>query len=549
MSQQELQQALLNIAATGRQHPESAIASCEALLQQFPQLVPALCLAGRFHRITGNLDRARSCLDEALSIDPAAVPAIAELSQLAIASHRYENAAKHLRELIGLKPDTADNWFNLGMVEEKLGRFEDAADAFRSALERTPHEPAEVHSRLGGVLALAGREGEAEQAYRSALELDPDSPDARFGLGMLAVSEGRLDDGIEEFRSALEKNPRFAQAWQQIMEARRIEKEDDDDLLSVREALQQQALASDERESLNFALGKALDDLGQYDEAFAHYEIANRLKGERLPDYDLDELERSTDALIRASTADGQATDAVAGDILPVFVIGLPRSGTTLIDQILTAHPQATGLGESPFFQASLSGRKDDEWTSLEPDAIEDLRSQYLQLLEATGETVVSNKYPANFRLVGLIKKVLPEARFVHVTRDALDTCLSIFFQDFPSGNYYANDMGDLAGYLGAYARLMDHWHTVLDDESLLDLSYEALLDDQEKESKRLLSFCGLEWDPVCLDYAENSRRVATLSRWQVRQPLYATSVGRWKNYRDHIGSLIETVERPETAG
>jgi tetratricopeptide (TPR) repeat protein len=544
MSQQELQQELLNIAAAGRQQPEHAIARCEALLQQFPRLVPALCLAGRFHRVMGNTDRARSCLDEALSIDPAAVPAIAELGQLAIASHRYQDAAKHLHELIELKPGSANNWFNLGLVEEKLGRYEEAAEAFRSALERAPHGPAEIESRLGGVLSLAGREDDAEKAYRRALDLDAESPDAHFGLGLLAVSEGRLEDGIDEFRNALTKKPHLAQAWQQIMEARRIEKDDDADLLSVREALGQPALAGDERESLSFAMGKALDDLGQYDEAFTHYETANRLKRERLPRYDLKELERSTDALTEASVEDSRSADTASFDVLPVFVIGLPRSGTTLIDQILTAHNQATGLGESPFFQASLSGRKDDDWTGLNADEIDDLRSQYLQLLKATGKRVVSNKYPANFRLVGLIKKVLPEARFVHVTRDARDTCLSIFFQDFPSANYYANDIDDLAGYLGAYNRLMAHWHTVLDEESLLDLSYEALVDDQERETRRLLSFCGLEWDSACLDYTDNSRRVATLSRWQVRQPLYATSVGRWKNYRDHIDSLIGTAER-----
>ena len=547
MSQQALQQELLNIAAAGRQQPEHAIARCEALLQQFPQLVPALCLAGRFHRIMGNLERAGSCLDEALSIDPAAVPAIAEKSQLAIASHQYHDAAKHLRELIALKPDPADNWFNLGIVEEKLGRFPEAADAFRSALERTPRQADEIHARLGGVLALAGREDDAEQAYRRALELEPDSPDAHFGLGLLAVSEGRLEDGIGEFRLAVEKRPRFAQAWQQIVEARRIEKEDDADLLSLRDALLQPALSADERESLNFALGKACDDLGHYDEAFTHYATANQLKRDRLPGYDRNEVARSTDALIAAGLENGKSVDAAISDALPVFVIGLPRSGTTLIDQILTAHPRTAGLGEFTFFQTALAGRPEAEWPQIDAAEIDDLRSQYLQHLKSATGSVVSNKYPANFRLVGLIRKVLPEARFVHVARDPLDTGLSIFFQDFPTGNYYANDLEDLAAYLGSYTRLMDHWREVLGEESLLELSYEALLDDQEKESRRLISFCGLEWDAACLDYASNSRRVSTLSRWQVRQPLYKSSVGRWKNYQDHLGALIATVAAPES--
>jgi tetratricopeptide (TPR) repeat protein len=394
-------------------------------------------------------------------------------------------------------------------------------------------------------LALAGQEDDAEQSYRHALGLDPDSAEAHFGLGLMAVSQGRLDDGIGEFRQSLEKRPGFAQAWQQILEARRIEKEDDADLVSVREALQQPALSADDRESLNYALGKACDDLDQYKEAFSHFEAANRLKRQRLPAYDRVELERSTDALITASLADDRSDEVASGGILPVFVIGLPRSGTTLIDQILTSHPQAAGLGESPFFQAALAGKSDGEWETITPDAIDDLRSRYLRLLDTVGGSVATNKYPANFRLVGLIKKVLPEARFVHVTRDPLDTCVSIFFQDFPSGNHYANDMEDLASYLAAYTRLMEHWREVLADDSLLELSYEALLDDQQRESRRLLSFCGLDWDPICLDYADNSRRVSTLSRWQVRQPLYKTSLDRWKNYQDHLGVLIETVAEP----
>ncbi|MGI9263402.1 MAG: sulfotransferase [Gammaproteobacteria bacterium] len=547
MSQQQLQQELLNISAAGRQQPEQAIARCESLLQQFPRLVPAWCLAGRFHRIVGNHEQAGTCLDEALSLDPAAVPAIAEKGQLAIATQRYSDAAIHLHELIELKPDIADNWFNLGMVEEKLGRFDAAASTFRSALERNPHQPAEIQVRLGGVLTQSGREEEAEQAFRQALDLDPESPDAHFGLGLLAVSEGRLDDGIGEFRQALEKKPHFAQAWQQIIEARRIEAEDDADLLAVRDILDRPGLSAEDQESLNFTLGKGCDDLGQYEKAFAHYLKANQLKRSRLPAFDTLELERSTDGLIEAGVEDQSATEVETAAVLPVFIIGLPRSGTTLVDQILTAHPGAAGLGESAFFQSALEGRPDDEWPGLKDGEIETMRSRYLEHLQEEQAGVVSNKYPANFRLVGLIRKVLPEARFVHVTRNPLDTGLSIFFQDFPTGNYYANDLSDLAAYISAYNRLMDKWRDVLGDESLLEISYEALLADQESESRRLLAFCGLDWDPTCLDFANNPRRVSTLSRWQVRQPLYSSSMGRSQHYEQYLIPLqqnpSETIE------
>jgi tetratricopeptide (TPR) repeat protein len=549
MSQQQIQQVLLGIAAAGRSQPRDAISQCEALLDQFPKLVPAWCLAGRFHRVLGDLDKAKNCLDEALSLDPSALPAIAELAQLAIASRRYADAAEYFGKLTELQPGNANHWFNLGMVEERLGRFDSALRALGTALEKSPQKPADIHARMGGLLAMTGREEEAEKAYWQAIELDPELADAHFGLGMMTVAEGRIDDAIGMFRRALERRPGFAPAWQQILEAKRIESDDDADLATVRELLSGPEMAQDDRESLSFAVAKACDDLGQYDEAFSYYQQANSLKRERVTAFDRDELQRSTDGLIDQDLPAAAPLAAQEEATVPVFVIGLPRSGTTLVDQILTAHPQAEGLGENPFFEAALEGHAHDAWTTLDDGAIAGIRERYLALLADVGGSVVSNKYPAHFRLAGLIRRVLPEARFVHVTRNLLDTGLSMYFQDFPLGNHYANDLDDIAAYVTAYQRLMAHWSAGLGEETLLEIGYEALIDDQEGESRRLIAFCGLEWDPACLDFTANQRRVSTLSRWQVRQPLYSSSRNRWQHYQQHIPGLIEALGEPDAEG
>ena len=215
----------------------------------------------------------------------------------------------------------------------------------------------------------------------------------------------------------------------------------------------------------------------------------------------------------------------------------MPRSGTTLVDQILTAHPRAGGVGELAFFDEAATAFYAGGLG--EPEG-KRLRQDYLRRLAREDRQVVSNKYPANFRNVSLIRWLLPEARFVHVRRGALDTCLSVFFQDFPVGNLYANRLEDIASYYREYRRLMDHWTRGAAD--ILDLSYEALLHDQAGVTGTLLEFCGLDWDDACLDYAGNPRPVGTLSRWQVRQPLYTSSIGRWRRYRGQLAPLIESL-------
>jgi len=525
------------IARQAGTDPDGALGRCQQILLRHPDNLPVLCLAAGIQRRAGRLDAAGTMLDRAANIDLTAAPVLAEQAALAMARRQPGLAARSLRTLLASSPERPDAWFNLGIAEEQQGRHPAAIDAFEHLLRLESSPRPDVLARLAGLLAAVGRETDARRRIDLALEIDPEHPEARYVLGMLLLAGGDAGAARAQFRQCVARRPSFAEAWQQLLECRRIEADDDPELAAAKILLEDPELGDADRERLAFAVGKAFDELGQPEQAFACFSRAKRLKRERLPDYDPETLR--VDTADRIQTPLRPSPFAAEAEARPVFIIGMPRSGTTLVDQILTSHPKAGGVGELAFFDEPATAFYAGGLS--EPEGRR-LRQDYLRRLAAEECQVVSNKYPANFRNVSLIRWLLPEARFVHVRRGALDTCLSVFFQDFPVGNLYANRLEDIASYYREYRRLMDHW--TADAPDVLELSYEALLHDQAGVTGTLLEFCGLSWDEACLDYASNPRPVGTLSRWQVRQPLYTSSIGRWRRYRDHLAPLIESLGR-----
>ncbi|KPK55486.1 MAG: hypothetical protein AMJ59_23825 [Gammaproteobacteria bacterium SG8_31] len=525
----DLLRVLQKLERLGRSRPDRALAEAEALLRRAPGLVPLLCLAGRMARLTGDTDRARGHLNAALARDPSAGPALSERGLLAAAQGEMRVAAESFRRLVGVDDGNADGWYNLGLALERLCDWDAAADAYRRALELIPNERPAIRARIGGVLATAGREEAARLEYEQALAEDPSSLPANLGMGMLEAAGGDMEAALRRFRQCVGVDPRCGQAWQQIIESRRLENREDDDLVQMRRVLARDDLDDDSRERLCFALGKASDDVGAYEDAFVFYRQANELKRRRLPPFDRQAWMREVDR--RLTDAEATGATASAGDrggVVPVFIVGMPRSGTTLVDQILTSHTRVGGVGELPFFDQAAPA--DDTM----------LRQKYLECLGGEGAAVVTNKYPANFRHLPLLRRLFPDVRIVHVTRHPLDTCLSVYFQDFPVGNLYANSLGDIAAYYTGYRCLVDAWAGK--DGGMLHVTYEGLLEDQEGVSRRLIEFCGLAWEAACLDFAANPRPAATLSRWQVRQPVYRRSVGRWKHYETQLAPLIQAL-------
>ena len=313
--------------------------------------------------------------------------------------------------------------------------------------------------------------------------------------------------------------------------------------------LLQQPLRPREAVSLHYALGKYFDDVQQYDQAFEQYRHANVLKRERSQPYDRQRLVEAVDELIRVFSR-GWYEQARANGVAstrPVFIIGMPRSGTSLVEQILASHPQAFGAGELTFWLQASNDYLDRVRRSAPVEhLIGRLARDYLQLLQGLSPEAlrVIDKMPGNFMYLGPIRAALPDARLIHMRRDPVDTCLSIYFQDFGDVLTYANDLDDLAHYYGQYRRIMQHWQSILPPGALLEIPYEALVADQEGWSRRMLDFIGLPWDPRCLDFHRTVRNVLTTSRWQVRQKISTGSVARWRHYARYLAPLLPLHEQ-----
>jgi hypothetical protein len=325
---------------------------------------------------------------------------------------------------------------------------------------------------------------------------------------------------------------------------------DDSDWLRGTEALLAQPLPLDHQIQLRYALGKYFDDIAEYPQAFHNYRAANELAKRRGTIYDragltalIERIVQRCDSAFVQAAARAASQPATGDSERPVFIIGMARSGTSLAEQILASHPAVFGVGEVRFWDrafteldraaAARDGRADV--------FLGELAREYLdQVSPPAGVAArITDKMPANFLYAGLIHRVFPRARIVHMQRDPRDTCLSAYFQNFFYATPYANDLSDLAHYYGEYQRIMSHWRGVLPEHVLLEVPYEGLVQDPERWTRRMLEFIGLPWDPQCLSFDRTERVVLTASKWQVRQKISTGPVGRWRNYEQFLGPLL----------
>jgi hypothetical protein len=315
------------------------------------------------------------------------------------------------------------------------------------------------------------------------------------------------------------------------------------------EEIASSGLASNDEATLRFAMGKYYDDVGDYARAFRSYQRANELQRLRAEPYDSGQRARFVDDLMRRYTSEALASPAVAGSDSerPVFVVGMPRSGTSLVEQIIASHPQARGAGELEFWNVYVSKHEAALRRALPEDASRKRAAQdYLRVLAAhSGDALrVVDKAPINSDYLGIIHLALPRARFIYLQRNPADTCLSCYFQQFAPVMNWTMDLGDIASYYRDHARLMAHWRAVLPPGTLLEVPYAELVAEQEKWTRRILEFLALPWDARCLDFQKTQRAVTTASVWQVRQKIYQSSVERWRHYEKFIKPLLSLSDR-----
>jgi tetratricopeptide (TPR) repeat protein len=389
-----------------------------------------------------------------------------------------------------------------------------------------------------------GRLTDAEASTRRALALRPDAADTLALLGSLAIDHGRFDEAEDLLRKALAMDPELPEALVSLASLRKMSPADAP-WRDAAERVLARGLSVAHAINVHHSLGKYYDDVDDPDAAFEHHRSGNELARGSRPGYDRAEMtQRVTwtlaafDRPVFAALRSGEL-----GSECPVFVVGMPRSGTSLTEQILASHPQVHGAGELLYWIFAADAER-AATAEKRAATIADLGRAYLSGLatQAPDATRVVDKLPVNFRHIGLIHAALPGARFIHLERNPLDTCLSIYFQGFSAAHPYATDFGDLAHYYHEYRRLMAHWRAVLPPQLLLEVRYEDLVDDPEGWSRRMLTHIGLPWDPRCLEFHRTHRPVLTASNWQVRQPINKGSVGRWRRYERFIGPLRDAI-------
>ena len=348
-------------------------------------------------------------------------------------------------------------------------------------------------------------------------------------------------------------NPRYATPYRVLTRIKTFS-DGDDDLAAMTELFDAGVLSADDRGELAFGLGKAYEDLKQYDQAFEYYAEANRLKRQALS-FDPERESRMIDDLIAAYQPAVFEKNAGSGrrDETPIIIVGMPRSGTTLVEQILSSHPDVFGAGElNTLNEIAYALTVDDtnrypaNVNFMAPQSFENIADHYLRTVRtrAPESPRITDKMPDNYRHIGLIRLILPNARIVHCRRNPMDTCLSIFKNHFATaGHHYAYDLEELGFYYTLYQRLMAHWRTVLPEGAMYEVDYEEVTSDQENQTRRLLDHCGLEWTDACLAFHENDRPVNTASAGQVRRPMYRTSVELWRRYATQLEPLRRAIE------
>lgn len=450
---------------------------------------------------------------------------------------RLGEAEASCRELLRGAPESVLVLNILGSILQGQGRLQEAVAAFDEAIRVKP-DFAEAHGNRGNALKGLERLDDALAAYERALELRPDYADAWYNRGNMLKDHGRLEDAIANYEEAIRLNPEFAQAHRNVS-ALKSYAANDPQVELMESLLEKPGLHEAARAEICFALAKACEDQGDVDRCFDYLQQGNDQRKAQLG-YDIQE-DRKLFARIRELEGNGVEAVSVTAEasIQPVFVVGMMRSGTSLVEQILASHGDVYGAGELEALNQLIV----PQLSLINAAAI---REGYIDALAALGvsEKVITDKMPLNFRWIGLILAALPEARIIHVERDPRATCWSIYKHYFADeGNAYAYSMQDVAEYYGLYRDLMAIWREKYADR-IYDLRYEDLTENQEQETRKLLEFCGLEWQEQCLDFHRTRRAVKTMSATQVRRKMYTGSSEAWRDYEQHLKPLLDGLKQ-----
>ena len=504
------------------------------------------------HQRAGRFDEAKELYREVLRKNPTNVDALRMMGIIASGDGHNDEAERLFRRAVSSAPDFVDAILDLGGALKEQNRFEEAIECFRKAITLEPSN-VKAHFQLASTLSPAALTYEAIEEYEQVLKLRPNHAVAKLGLGHTLKTVGRQEEAIQAYRECIELQPDKGETYWSLANLKTYQLTDDD-ISEMKSQIEDDGLTDESRVNFLFALAKASEDRGDFETAWNYYYEGNSTR-RKLEYYDPVQTETQNDKITKVFVRDFLDDNAGLGnpDPSPIFVVGLPRSGSTLIEQILASHSMVEGTSELPYVRQvthSLSRNRAEGINY--PEAVlelgephfKSLGQAYLdaaQLHRTEGTPRFIDKMPNNFPAVGFLHLILPNAKIIDARRYPLDSCLSCFRQLFGKGQSFTYDLTDIGEYFLQYQRMMDHWHEVLPGR-VLTVQYEDIVTDFENQVRRLLEYCELPWEDACLSYHDTDRPIRTASSEQVRQPVYVKSVNFWRNHEKYLGELIEVL-------
>ncbi len=522
---------------------EAAVISYKKAISYKTNHLNAYNNLGLLNKKLGKLKEALDNFREAISLKPNFVEAHINLGNTFKELGRLEEAETIYKKIIRLKPDYPEAYNNLGLILKDLGRLGEAEYCYKKALEFNPYY-ARAHNNLGNVFSNQAKFEEAELSFNQAITLQPHYPEPYNNLGTILKTFGKLDQAQESFNKAIKIKPNFSDAHYNLSIMKKFETKDEQ-FEKMYEVYHDKSISEVDRYYINFALAKAYEDLLMFKQAFHHYLEGNASRKKYL-NYNINsdiklfkQLQKHSTMLLENSLK----FDDLLNSITPIFIVGMPRSGTTLVEQIISSHSLVTGAGELEFvnqFGEELARGA----STISTSSLLDFRERYLKKIQSfkKGNSFIIDKMPQNFRFIGLIAAAFPEAKIIHLKRNPAAVCWANFKVLFPNSDLgYCYSIEDTVTYHGLYKNLMGHWENLL-DRRIYDLDYELLVQNQESETRKVINYLELNWDERCLLPHENKNTVATGSNVQVREKVYKGSSKQWLKYEPFLNGAFDSL-------
>ena len=528
---------------------DAAVKSYVLALTVKPDYAEAFNNLGITLKELGQLDTAVKSYEQVLAINPNFAEAHNNLGITLKELDQHDDAVKCFEKAIVIKPDYVEAHINLGIAFKELGQLDAAVKSYEIAIAIKP-DYVQAHNNLGNVLKDLGQHDKAIKCYKKALSIKPDYYLAHNNLGIAYLHLGQINDSINEYEKALESNPDYADAYHNLSYIKKYTA-NDPQITKMKSLLSDSKLSRSDRISLCFALAKVNENLDNQEELFKYLHEGNRLRKQQL-NYSLDRsktLFSSVKEMFSSPYSDiEKSLSSEPSTFKPIFIVSMPRSGSTLVEQIISSHHEVHGAGELanlPDIIAPIAKDYVNQGMNKLPEtAFLSIRKQYLDVLSNLNvpESVITDKFLLNRQYIGFILTAFPEAKIVHMKRDARATCWSIYKHYFSSaGNGWAYNIDELAGFYGIYSNIMDFWHQLFPGK-IYDMCYEDLTTNQEEETRKLLQYCELDWDENCLSFHKNKRTVETASSVQVREKMYQGSSEAWKKHKAYLKPLIKAL-------